>query len=174
MPPVPVLDLAIRQLQRAYPQIYLACHVRHTRAARSTGGLSEREAAILAHLDELSPVGAKELALHLGVAQSTVTEAIDRLERLGMATRERSRRDRRGVELRITDAGARAMQSDSVLDRDRLAAVLARLSGRERAAAVRGLGLLARASREQVQAESAAAPRARRTRRPTRKRGETP
>ncbi len=141
----------VRRIQRAYPQIYLACHVRHTTSNRPHG-LSERDAAVLAHLDELSPVSAGELARHLGVGASTVTEAIDHLEALGLATRSRAGRDRRRVELRITAAGVARMQEASVLDAPRVAAMLARLPAGQRAAAVRGMELCAEAARTLMKA----------------------
>jgi len=133
----------VRRIQRAYPQIYLACHVDHT-TRRRDHGLSDRDAAVLAHLDELAPVSAGALARHLGVGPSTVTEAIDRLEAKQLV--ERIRKGRK-VELRITPAGVALMQASSVLDADRVAALLDALPERQRADAVRGLELLATAAR---------------------------
>jgi DNA-binding MarR family transcriptional regulator len=130
-------------VQRAYPQIYLACHVEHTTRQRDHG-LSDRDASVLAHLDELSPVGAGALARHLGVGASTVTEAIDRLEERGLV--DRTRRGRT-VELRITIAGIELMQAGSVLDTDRVTALIAEVPARHRDAAVRGIELLAIAAR---------------------------
>ena len=142
----------VRRIQRAYPQIYLACHVEHTTSVRRHG-MSERDARLLAHLDELAPVTVSELARHLGVGLSTVSEAAQRLAALGLVTRARSSADRRSVALRLTRAGLAHMRDSSVLDADRVAAVLERLGARERAAAVRGLELLARASRELTAAQ---------------------
>lgn len=159
-------DLA-RRIQRAYPQVYLACHVRHAPRARpgpargdrvTRGGrphdLNERDGAVLAHLDELSPVTAGALARHLGVGPSTVTEAIDHLEALGLATRSRAARDRRRVELRITSLGVQRMRDSSVLSAPRLDQVLAKLPPAQRAAAVRGLELLAQGARALMRAET--------------------
>jgi DNA-binding MarR family transcriptional regulator len=134
----------VRRVQRAYPQIYLACHADHT-TRRRDHGLSDRDASVLAHLDDLSPVSAGALAKHLGVGPSTVTEAIDRLEAKQLV--ERTRRGR-VVELRITTAGIEYMQASSVLDTDRVAAVIAKIPPRQRAAAVAGIELLAIASRQ--------------------------
>jgi DNA-binding MarR family transcriptional regulator len=133
----------VRRIQRAYPQLYLACHVQHTTRRRSHG-LSDRDASVLAHLDELSPVTAGRLAAHLGVGPSTVTEAIDRLERKELVVRTRRGRT---VQLRITKEGIALMQASSVLDAVRVAAMLAAVPARQRAAAVRGLELLAEAAR---------------------------
>ena len=132
----------VRRIQRAYPQLYLACHVDHV--TRRRDGLSERDAALLAHLDELSPVTAGALAKHVGVGASTISEAIDRLEALALV--ERTRRGRT-VELRITAKGVALMQATSVLDTDRVATLLAAVPARKRAEAVRGIELLAEAAR---------------------------
>jgi DNA-binding MarR family transcriptional regulator len=152
-----------RRVQRAYPQLYLACHVRH--APGRPHGLGERDGAVLAHLDELSPVTAGALARHLGVGPSTVTEAIDYLVELGLATRGRAAGDRRRVELRITARGVERMRDSSVLGADRLEDVLARIPAPRRAAAVRGLEALAEGARALMLTETRPAARPPRTRR---------
>ena len=73
-----------------------------------------------------------------------MTEAIDRLETIGLASRTRVGRK---VELRITRAGVEHMQASSVLDADRVAALIAAVSARHRDEAVRGIELLAKAAR---------------------------
>ena len=133
----------IRRVQRAYPQIYLACHTDHT-TRRRDHGLSDRDASVLAHLDELAPVTAGALAKHLGVGPSTVTEAIDRLEAKQLVERTRVGRK---VQLRITPAGIALMQDSSVLDTARVGELLAKLPAARRAEAVRGIELLATAAR---------------------------
>lgn len=142
----------IRRVQRAYPQVFLACHVRHSTLTRDHG-MSERDASVLAHLDELAPVTVTALARHLGVGAPTVTEAIDRLERRGVVERRRGTRDRRRVELRLTALGLDRMQRSSVLDHARVGEVLAAISPRQRAAAVRGLEVLAAGARKVMTAE---------------------
>ncbi len=148
----------VRRVQRAYPQIFLACHVHHTTSARAHG-LTQRDADVLAHLDQHSPVTAGELARHLGVAPSTLSEAIDGLEARGLAVRSRRGPDRRRVELRITPTGIAAMQAGSVLDSGRVAALLAAVSPGERAAAVRGLERFATAARVLVVSKGRTRPR---------------
>src|SRR5688500_8365101 len=90
----------------------------------------------------------RALAAHLGVAASTLSAAIARLERLGYITSSAPESDKRQRELRLTAKGAEAMASTSVLDVDRVRALLELLQPRERKAAVRGLALLAAAARK--------------------------
>jgi DNA-binding MarR family transcriptional regulator len=140
----------VRAVQRAYPQIYLACHTRHRRTATSDEGLSPRDGALLSHVDELRGVRPTDLARHLGIGLSTLSEAIDRLSDRGYVAVAQAKADRRARELRLTKKGVSALAATSVLDGKRVAAVLGRLSDSERRAALRGISLLARASREQM------------------------
>lgn len=135
-------------LLTCYPQIYFACHTRHVRDDATGTTLSKHQADILNHLDEVEPTSLTELAEHMGVTPSTMSLATKRLIRQGFVTRERDARDRRVIRLRLSPAGARVKERQSVLDPDRVAAVLDRLTEEDRAAALHGLRLLARASGE--------------------------
>jgi DNA-binding MarR family transcriptional regulator len=137
----------VRDVQRYYPQIYLACHVDHVRARSTPYRLSSHDAALLAHLDTREPITAGQLASHLGVGRPALSETVKRLERLGYVQRSRRTGDRRTVDLRLTEAGAEAMAAGSVLDAERVARLLRRLKPAERVRAVRGLALLAKAAR---------------------------
>lgn len=139
------ISLAER-IQRAYPRIYLACHVQHVRARTTAERLSGHDSTVLAHLDPESPVTAGELADHLGIGKSTLSATIARLERLGYLRRSASSRDRRAHDLRLTDTGARAMAATSVLDPERIQFLLSRLTPMERQRAVAALELLAGAA----------------------------
>ncbi len=66
---------------------------------------------VLVHLAEQEHMSATELSVHLGQDMGALTRVVDELERLGFARRERSRRDRRAVEIAITPAGRREAQS---------------------------------------------------------------
>ena len=134
----------VRRIQRAYPQLFHACHVEHT-TRRREHGLSDRDSSLLAHLDALSGITVGDLARHLGVGPSTITEAIDRLERMQLVERTRVGRK---VELRITQRGIDGMQDSNVLDTERVEAMVAGVPARDREAAVHGLELLAEAARE--------------------------
>ena len=139
-------DADVLAVQRAFPRIYHACHLRHVRRATTRSRLSARDAVVLAHLDRGAPIRAGALAKHLGLAASTLSAALEALEGLGYVARVRAGDDGRAVLVALTDQGAAAASEASVLDAKRLAVVLSRLTSAERRAAIHGLELLARAS----------------------------
>jgi DNA-binding MarR family transcriptional regulator len=139
---------AVFEVQRLFPQIYLACHVDHVRATSTSWDLSSHDASILAHLDRENAISPRALAAHLSVAASTLSAAIGRLNRLGYLTSRPSPSDKRQRELRLTKRGAKAVTFTSVLDENRVRKLLYRLNAQERAAALRGLQLLAQAARQ--------------------------
>jgi DNA-binding MarR family transcriptional regulator len=141
----------VSEIQRLFPQIYLACHVDHVRAASTSWDLSSHDASILAHLDRNAPIRPRALAAHLGVAASTLSAAITRLSELGYLTSKPAQSDKRQRELRLTARGSEALASTSVLDGKRVAQLLNQLKPDESAAAVRGLQLLAQAARRMTQ-----------------------
>ena len=141
-------DDDVFEVQRLYPQIYIACHTDHVRASSTTWRISSQDASILVHLDRDSGLSPRALADHLGVAPSTLSAAIARLSELGYLTSKPNDVDRRKRELRLTARGAEAIASTSVLNAERVQALLDKLKPDERKAAVRGLALLARAARK--------------------------
>lgn len=144
-------DQAAQVIQVAYPQVYLACHTRHLRKRSTVHRLSARDAAILSHLEERVPLSQARLTAHLGVAKSTVSEALKRLAALGYisqtSTSGASSGLRRGLGVLLTPHGTRAIRDTSVLETERLRRVLALLSPRERERVATGLATLARACR---------------------------
>ncbi len=143
------LDRAIERIQFCYPQVYHACHTRHDRARSSASHVSMRDSAILVHLDRRTPLTLSELAAHMDLSRSTLSEAVKRLESLGYVAKARhAKRDARHVSLVLTRTGVDAVRASSVLESRRLKAVLAALPQSDRDAAVAGLELLARACRQ--------------------------
>ncbi len=144
----------IRLVQTCYPQIYLACHTRHRRAATSAHGLSANDSALLAHLDERRPTMPSTLARHLGVGRPTMSAAVKRLRGLGYIEVSADVSDARTVLLRLTRKGATAMRETSVLEPARVQRVLALLAPSDRRRALKGLWLLADAATRAMMKET--------------------
>ena len=142
-----------RQVMELYPRIYFACHTRHVRDPRTRRLLSAHQASILDHLDEREPLTLVDLARHMGVTPSTMSLHVERLVRRGYVSRLRANEDGRRLRLLLTPAGVRVREAKSVLDPDRVRALVARLTPEEREAGIRGLALLARAGSEQMEAD---------------------
>jgi DNA-binding MarR family transcriptional regulator len=112
--------------------------------------MSQHQASILDHLDDTEGTSLFDLARHMGVTASTMSLTVDRLQRGGWVSRERSATDGRRVELRLTEAGARIKKQQKVFEPALVGAMLKRLDERKRKQALRGLELLANAAREMV------------------------
>jgi MarR family transcriptional regulator, organic hydroperoxide resistance regulator len=138
----------------AYPRIYFACHTRHVRDPESGRDVSAHQASILDHLDEVDATSMSDLAAHMGVTVATMSLAIDRLEAKGYVGRERDPNDGRRVLVRATATGVRVREAKSVLDPVRVEAVLGQLSPADRAKALAGLAVLARASNRHMQTQA--------------------
>jgi len=137
---------ALLRVQSAYPRIYLACHSRHQNARTTAHKLSQRDATLLAHLSEREPVSQSDLGRHIGVAKSTVSEALAGLEECGFIVRQPDGADSRGALIFRTASGTAAMSSGSVLETERLRELLEVMTAEERYRAVEGLELIARAA----------------------------
>ena len=140
----------VETVLECYPQIYFACHRRHVRDEQTKAVLSAHQASILDHLDDVDGTSLLDLAKHMGVTPSTMSLTVDRLERGGYVTRDRSKEDKRRVDLRLTPAGVRIKRQQKVLEPELVAAVLSRLDETRRQQALRGLELLAEASVEMI------------------------
>ena len=99
-------DEDVFEVQRLYPQIYIACHTDHVRAVSTKWRISSQDASILVHLDRDTGLSPRALADHLGVAPSTLSAALARLAALDYLTNNPHGTDRRKRELRLTARGA--------------------------------------------------------------------
>jgi DNA-binding MarR family transcriptional regulator len=106
MPPQPVLTheevatrlrIAVNRLQRKLRQ-------------QSLEGLSPAQASALGTVNRLERPTLGELAAIEQVQPPSMTRIVANLAQAGMVTRETDRSDRRSVRVRITPAGARALE----------------------------------------------------------------
>jgi len=142
------LDQVVETIQLTYPQVYHACHTRHQRKRSTSHRLSARDAAILAHCSTSTALVPAQLARHLDIARSTLSEAIKNLTRLGYVRRVADTNgDGRLSGVVLTEEGLRAVRDTSVLESARLLEVLQCASPADRVAITIGLTKLADACR---------------------------
>lgn len=112
---------------------------------RARCNLTRGPAAVLSRLSAHGPLRIGELAGLLGIDNSTLTPQVQRLERLGLVTREPDARDGRVAFLTITPDGRQVLER---LQRSRREILLERIrdwSDTDRAAAAAALSRLASA-----------------------------
>lgn len=136
----------VSQIQMLYPRIYMACHVEHIKRRSSEGQISARDASILAHLTEKYFQSPKNLALHMNIAPSTMSEALHHLVSLGYAEFKTNQNDARHTSFTTTQIGRDAIGQNSVLDAKKLETLLATMPETDRNKVVEGLKLLADAA----------------------------
>ncbi len=90
-------------------------------------GLTVPQLLVLRQVAGAGRVAVGELAQRVRLSQPTVTGIVDRLERRGLVSRERSERDRRCVIVMATPAGREVLGAAPSLLQDRFRSELARL-----------------------------------------------
>jgi DNA-binding MarR family transcriptional regulator len=95
------------------------------------GALTLSQYAILQALTEREHARVSDLATEAGIAPSTATRILDALERRAIVTRARSREDRRGVTVTLTDFGRDALHAQDGWLRGRQRAFFAGLPAHE-------------------------------------------
>ena len=140
------IDEAVLRVQHAYTRIYLACHADHQNARTTSVRLSQRDSSILSHLSSSAPTRQSDLGKHLGIAKSTLSEALKWLEECGYVARAAGPGPGKEALVTLSEQGAKAMSASSVLDANQLGRLLESLDDHDRVRAVEGLELLATAA----------------------------
>ncbi len=96
-------------------------------------GLSASQFGVLETLESRGPVHQQELAVALGRSKAQMTAIIDALEARGWARRERHATDRRFISVYLTDDGREVLVSTAPARSDAIVAIMAELSGEQRA-----------------------------------------
>src|SRR6185503_12253550 len=104
-----------------------------TRHISDQAALSLTAALALGRLDEEGPIRLTTLAAAEGIAQPSMTQLIQRLQRQGLATRINDPEDGRVALVNITNAGRALLKSRRRDRRDRLAELLMALSPEDEA-----------------------------------------
>ena len=144
----------VAAVMRDYPRIYFACHRRDTRDPQNGRLVSEHQVQILDHLNEFAALSLTALADLMGVTAGTMSVAVDRLVKGGYVSRAIDGDDRRRVLLRLSRTGAQLCEAHSVLDPELIGAMIAQLPEDDRAKALDGLAILARAANDATAGKS--------------------
>ena len=96
-------------------------------------GLSASQFGVLETLQSRGPVHQQELAEALGRSKAQMTAIIDALESRGWVRRERHATDRRFISVYLTDDGREVLVSTAPARSDAIVAIMAELSGEQRA-----------------------------------------
>jgi DNA-binding MarR family transcriptional regulator len=107
--------------------------IRRATYPAAQGELTLEQFWLLRYLRRQGDVAVGELADAIGIAQSSVTVACQRLEKAGLVTRTRSHADERVVQISLTPTGHERIERWRQEKRDVLSSVLAPLEPAERA-----------------------------------------
>jgi DNA-binding MarR family transcriptional regulator len=125
--------------EQEFRRVYLWFHRRDGPRSDLTGA----SRAVLTHLAHTGPLTVGEAALHLGRAQSVVSDIVSQLADKGLLARGRDPADRRRTLVWLTDQGLAELDRDRrVLSLDLLAAAVARTRPQDRRAVLSGLRAL--------------------------------
>jgi DNA-binding MarR family transcriptional regulator len=102
-------DLSTRAL-RALRRILRAADLAGRRLAAATG-LTPSQLLVLQEIERRGETTPSAIAAALQFGQATITNIVDRLERSGLVSRQRSEKDRRQIFLRATPAGREAIEA---------------------------------------------------------------
>lgn len=95
---------------KALRRILRASELSNRQLATQTG-LTPSQLLVLQEIGERGEVTPTELSTALQFGQATITNIVDRLEALGLVTRQRSERDKRRVHLTLTPAGGNTAET---------------------------------------------------------------
>ncbi|MGC5020523.1 MarR family winged helix-turn-helix transcriptional regulator [Micromonospora sp. DT47] len=124
---------------------------------RTTSRLSSAQLRTVMVVERYDGINLRRLATLLDMLLSSASRLCDRLVAAGMLEREPGRSDRREISLHLTPEAQRLLAELRQDRRQRLAEVLARMSGEDREALLRGIREFDRVARDR---EVAVRPRA--------------
>jgi MarR family transcriptional regulator, organic hydroperoxide resistance regulator len=143
----------VETVLECYVRIYFACHARSVNDPKKRSTISPNQANVLEHLSLEEGTTVLDLARTLGVAPSTMSLTLDRLERNHFVVRRKDSNDGRRTMVHLTSDGERIKRKQKVLEPDLIAAMLSRLPTGRRKEAIAGLRSLTEAATELVGSE---------------------
>lgn len=129
----------IETLLECYMRIYSACHVPGQARGKKASAVSANQATVLENLSLTKGVTVLNLATQMGVAPSTMSLTLDRLERGAFIKRIKDREDGRRTYVFLTPEGDHNKGGQKLLEPERIAALLSRLTIDKRKQAIAAL-----------------------------------
>lgn len=135
----------IKKIQATFPLIYFKAHRRHHPTGKGSEQLSQADYQLLVHVSALGATGTIELADHLHLSASTVSERLSYLVGLGLISKKQGDTDKRRFRFRLTTEGSQRVSTDSVLEYDKLEEIIGALTENEAVVVGQAFDLLKRA-----------------------------
>jgi len=140
---VPEDEADVQEQAERFAALFRALYLTYHRRDGPRSDLPGASRAVLTHLAVAGPLTVGEAAVHLGRAQSVVSEIVDGLARKGLLERERDPADRRRTLVWLTGEGQELLRRDGeVLAVDALAEALGRMPAETRAHLLDGAAAL--------------------------------
>ena len=143
--PEPLADLRAQSAEVAALAPAVMASLRPIARVSDQIGLTPRMLVVIGALAE-RPLSVTEQAAALGVSRPVVADISARLQSSGLATRERDERDRRRIQIALTERGRRIHEESIAASADDVESALARLEPADRDHLLRGLRALTRRS----------------------------
>lgn len=149
-------------MQTDVDQVLEAIIYLYTESRRITKELARRadltgpQLTVVKMLEQIGELSLSELSERIRAQNSTVTGIIDRMEREGLVTRERSKEDRRVVYIRLTAKGRKLADEIPVEPWEIFRSALETLTASETRELVKILGKVARRVRQTVETHDGA------------------
>ena len=156
MPPPPVhpdFKSDVDQVLEAIIYLYTESR-RLTKELARRADLTGPQLTVVKLLEQIGDLSLSELSERIRAQNSTVTGIIDRMEREGLVTRERSKEDRRVVYIRLSAKGKKLAEEIPVEPMEIFRGALESLSAAEVRDLVKILGKVARRVRQIVRRET--------------------
>jgi DNA-binding MarR family transcriptional regulator len=140
----------VETVLECYVRIHVACHSRPNAKAGKRPPVSPTQANVLEFLDVTSGITVLDLARLLGIAPSTMSLTLDRLERATFVRRRKDPGDGRRTLIYLTPAGLTVKRQQQILEPALIAAMLNRLPAPRRKEVIASLLTLSQAASDLV------------------------
>jgi len=120
--------------QSGHPKLFHLVHRTHQALFRASGkilgeqlGISTSQSAVLLFLKRAEPATMSDVAQAIGLTVTSASGLVDRMERKQLVSRQRSKTDRRIIQLSLTQGGRKILSKAEPLIKSANAALLSKI-----------------------------------------------